>query len=367
MTVSISAYVEDITTAMDTTQDAYYDEIQLYRDTSPTGGFSTLVDTVSLVADQNLYTLSDSSGTINNVYRWRLHHSTQGFASELSPVFYPEGYSLLRLRLDMSRQANGGFDGTCSDDGTTTTLVDVALTDTGQDDGFLAGTWLYRPNAALTTDKVRRVVEKTGFNTTTGALTVSRAWSNAPASSEVYQVFNFYPPIDWSGVPMSYDRIIRDALRDVWFVDQLDLGVGTTTRKRRFDLGDFADVQASQVRRVWRRTTDDNGNICDVDADTQGGFWRMVENGPGDLSIDVYPVPLTTESIIAEVNRNAASLYNDDDVIGVDALYAKKVCVAQLFTQLNTDQPGKYGGELAMATAAIGTPPPKPSAVLRGI
>jgi len=51
----------------------------------------------------------------------------------------------------------------------------------------------------------------------------------------------------------------------------------------------------------------------------------------------------------------------------VDALYAKKVCVAQLFTQLNTDQPGKYGGELAMATAAIGTPPPTPSAVLRGI
>lgn len=366
MTVKISAYVEDIATAMDDTQDAYYDEIQLYRDTSPTGGFSTLVDSVDLDTDEHLYTLTDDSGTINNVYRWRLHHSTQGYTSELSAVFYPEGYSLLRLRMDVAREANGGWDSTCSGAGTSTTLVDAVLRDSGRDADFIEGAWLYRPNATLAADRLRRITEG-GFDADTGTLTVTRAWSNAPASAEVYHVYNYYPPIDWPGSAMSYDRIIRAALRKVWFVDLLYLGEGTTTNKRNFDLGDYADVQASQVRNVYRRTTDANGNVCDVDANTQGGFWKLVQNGPGELSIDVYPAPLTSETIVAEVNRNAGALYNDDDVVLVDADYARKACVARLYRQLNTDQPGRYQGELAMALSDVGTPPAKPGAVLRGV
>lgn len=363
MSVDFTKYVEDIATVMDT-----YNEIRLFRDVSPTGAFATAVDTAALVADQQLYDLSDDSGNANYVYVIDFYHTTTGATSPRSDPFYPEGVSLLRLRLEAARQAGAGFDGTCTDDGTTTTLIDAVLLDNGVDADYGEGLWLYRPNASLTTDMLRRVARE-GFDDTTGTFTLTRAYSNAPADDEVYHAFMFYPPIRTSGVAMSWDDIIRAALREIWYVDQVDLGPGTTDNKRRFSITDTVDVQRSQVRRVLIRRTDDNGNIFDHDAGTMGGFWQFVDDGPGNLSIDVYPTPNTSENVVVEVNRQPAALYNDTDVLDIRIEYAIAAVKRRLFWQLNSDQPGKYTVELAEAqqdfdnTNGVN----KPGAVLRGV
>lgn len=362
MSVEFTKYVEDIDTVLLT-----YDQIRLFRDVSPTGDFSTAVTTATLVAGQTLYDLSDSSGNANYVYVVDFYHSTLGNTSPPSAPFYPEGYSLLRLRVDAARKANAGWDSTCSALGTATTLVDAPLLDNGVDADFAQGVWLYRPNAALATDRVRRVA-LSGFDTTTGAFTVSRPWSNAPAANEVYHAFLFYPPTDGPGAGASWDRIIRDAFHDLWYVDQIDLGTGTATMQRRFSLTDVADVARAQVRRVLIRCFDANNNPFDRDAGSLMGVWQFVEDGPGSVSIDVYPAPITTEHVIAEVNRQPAPIYNDTDVMDIDAAYARAAVVRRLFWQLNSDQPGKYAGELAMAQQDLASAAtPAPNAVIRGL
>lgn len=362
MTVTFDYYVEDIDTKLET-----YDQVRLFQDTSPAGSFATQVATATLVAGQLLYTLSDDSGDANKVYVVDFHHSTLGNTSERSAPFYPAGVSLLRLRLEAARRANAGFDSVCSAVGTTTSLIDAVLFDSGKDADFLDGAWVYRPFAALATDRVRRVYLG-GFEPSTGTLNFARVYSNAPASGEVYHVYNFYPPTDQPGAGMSWDRIIRDALADVWYVDQIDLGTGTTAHQRRFNISDFVEASPSQVRRVLIRTTDPDGNLCDRDADTLRCFWETVQNGPGDLSIDVFPAPLTTESVIVEVNRRVTPFYNDTDVTAAPMDYTVAAVVRRLFWQLNQDQPGKYAGELASAQqllerAAVS----HPLAVVRGV
>lgn len=368
MTVSFDYYVEDIDT-----QIATYDQVRLWRGTSPTGSFTTQAATATLVAGQKLYTLSDSGGDVNSVYVVDFHHSTLGNTSTQSAPFYPDGVSLLRLRLEAARKSGAGFDSTCSALGTTTTLVDAALLDNGVDADYGSGLWLYRPFASLGTDRLRRVA-LSGFDTTTGTFTVTRAYSNAPAATEVYHAFMFYPPIRSAGAAMSWDDIIRDALRDTWYVDQLDIGTGTatgttTTTTARFSLSDTADVQRSQVRRILIRTFDANGNPIDRDANTQQGVTQFVPDGAGNLSIDVYPAPLTTEHVIVEVNRQPTALYNDADVVDIPIDYAVAAVRRRLYWQRNSDQAGKYTAELAAATAdfAKASTLNQPNVVQRGL
>ena len=180
----------------------------------------------------------------------------------------------------------------------------------------------------------------------TGTLTVSRAWTNAPASAEVYQVFTLCPPVDWPGDAYSMDRAIRSALADLWFVDQLNLGVGTTLGKRRFDLASFLSYASPlTVRKVWLRTTDSNSIITDVDADTGQRYWTAVENGLGDVSVELYPPPATDESVIVEIERTYEPAYIDTDVITGPEYLAVKAVVCTLYENLNRLNRGKYRAE----------------------
>jgi hypothetical protein len=196
---------------------------------------------------------------------------------------------------------------------------------------------------------VRRV-KKDGFTVASGTLTFDRAYANAPASDEVYQVFNFFPPIDQVGVPYSWDRAVREGLGMAWYVDQVDLGAGTSLGANRYSLAAFPDITARTVRRVYVRSVDTNGIVTDQDAQANGRYIVKRENGR-DFSIELYPAPLTTENVIVEAVRADNALYVDGDVTTTPFDLAVRAVVLKVYERLNLLQPGKYGGEYAVAVA----------------
>lgn len=345
MSVTADLYVADPDTALLT-----YTALQLFSDSSPNGTFSTQVGSdETIVSGTNNYAITDASGTANTWYRW--NYSGVGVTSDSSEPFRASGTTLKRLRMEAARNAGAGYESTCSDAGTTTTLVDAKLGDSGVDTAFLEGAWIYRPDATVTTDKVRRV-KVAGFSTDAPtSLAVARAWANAPTSGESYQIFNLQPPIDWPGEPYSWDRAIREGLREVWFVDRLNLGLGTSTNQQRYSLAAFGDLGEPSIRRVLSETEDSNGNLFDVDYSTLGRYWNPVEVN-GTVSIDLWPAPATTQSVIAEVVRRDAALFNDTDVTMVDFEVAWRAGVWALYRRINgVLQPGKYAAEQMAAEA----------------
>ncbi len=365
MTVTVSIYCEDISTKLLT-----YDSFRLYRDTSPNGAFSTLVSTTTLVAAQTEYEVTDAAGTSDSFYRFAYYSTVSLILSDLSNVMQPGALTMRRLRLEAAREGGCAFAGTCSALGTTLLLKDDALLDSGVDAHFLEGSWIYRPDAAAAGDKLRRVAVSGFVTTAPVGLIPNRAWTNVPASGEVYQVFNLAPPIDWPGQAFSWDRAIRTALTNLWFIDQISLGVGTTLGKVRFDLSPYAAyVRRNDVRRVWYRSTDSNGIITDVDVDRNGRYWEPVENGDFGLSIDVYPAPLTTETVILEVNRTYEELYIDTDVTTGPLALAKAAVLFRFFESMNQLKDQTYGGELSLWKAAFAREygKVKPTDIVRGI
>ena len=161
-----------------------YTSVRTYRFTSPTATIAsgTLVATTTLVTDQEKYTVTHFSGTVSNCYRNSFYNTTTLVESGLGAIIQPPNLTVRTVRLDCARQAYGGFDGTCSSVGTSTTLIDSVLSDTGKDAYFMEGSFLYRPDAAAAADALRRVTEG-GFAASTGTLTVTRAWATPPASA----------------------------------------------------------------------------------------------------------------------------------------------------------------------------------------
>lgn len=342
MAVNVNVYVEDPVTQLLT-----YTEFILYRDTSPSGSFSTQVGTAQLVggdAPVYVYNVTDASGDATYLYRYKLYNPSSGAASPLSEIAYPQGTTLANLRAGAARAASAGWTGTCSANGSTTTIVDLVLTDSGVSTQFGQGLWIYRPNAALASDMQRRVAQG-GFNATTGTFTVTRAWTNAPASGETYQAFAYYPPVGGAGTPMSWNLIVQNALREAPFVQQVNIGQGDPPL-RRFSLNALAGfVREPDIQRVIRRYIDAQGITFDFDCDRNARRWYCVETAPGELAIDIWPPPLANETVIVEVRRTDHNLFQDDDLTMCPYQYAIRAIAWQLYTQLNIQEPGKYASE----------------------
>lgn len=341
-------YVEDIAAALAVP----YTSVRVYRGSTSdpnTAAFTTLVTTITLVSGTLQYSFTDSAATASTLWRTSYYNTTTFTESGLGPIFRPSSSNTLRLiRLEAARQAGAGFDSTCSALGTTTTLIDAGLQDSGVDTGFLEGAWVYRPDAAATGDKVRRV-KKAGFTTASGTLTFDRAYTNAPANAEVYQVFQFFPPIDQPGVPYSWDRAARAGLEMCWYVDKVNLGVGTSTRQTRFSLASFPDINRETFRQVWLRTTDTNSIITDISGHTNGRWVQPVEDPATAFSLDIYPAPSTTQTVIVEALRTDAALYVDTDTTSVPLRLATAATIYQVYERLAMLQPSKYAGEFAVA------------------
>lgn len=343
MSATVSIYVEDITTQLLT-----YESIKLYSSTAATGTFTNLVATETLVAGTEEYSITDSSGDANTYYRYTFYHSTGPVESTQSEVFRPLGATLLTIMSEAARQANAGFTSTCtSTAGDSSTLVDTALRDQGVDTKFLEGIWIYRPDAAASGDMIRRVSDS-GFTVASGIMTMVRDYTNPAAASEVYHGYSYYPPHDQAGIGYSWQRAVSDALQATWYVDYLNLGEGTTAGKKRFSLsGHIGWVRREDVRRVLLRTTDSNDIITDVDAGRNGMYWTTIEDGPGSLSVELYPPPGTSETVIVEVARQFAPLYNDTDISECPLDLAVKSTLWKMFEHLNSVQPDKYNTEEA--------------------
>ena len=348
MAITLRPYVENIAEVLED-----YDQIRLYRDTSPTGEFATLAATVTLVEDQEEYEAEDSSGTAANWYRYSYYDSGTASESELSEAFRPTGLQLLTVRLEAAIRAGAGFASTCSASGTTTELVDAVLRDAGLDEKYLEGAWVYRPDAAQAADRLRRM-KPDGFDPDTGGWAPVRAWNEAPAADEAYHVFTLFPPIDQAGVSYSWDRAVRDGLYECWYPDELNLGEGTTTAERRFSLANHVGyLEREHLLDVLLRTTDANGVITDRDASKEGRFWVPIENGRGNLAVELHPAPTTQETVIARVSRRYEALYKDTDVTEAPIELAVRATVWKVFEQLERQQAGKYEHELARAWAAF--------------
>lgn len=346
MTNTVPFYIEDIAT-----QIATYNQAKLYRDTTPDGAFSTLVSTVTLVSGTEAYSVTDSGGSASSWYRYKLYNSSTLAESSFSEAWQVEGVTLTALRVEAAYEAGLGWASTCTDTGTANLLTDDALLDQGAGADFGEGAWIYRPDAADAGDRTRRIADSSGFNTSTGGFVPTRAWTNAPADAEAYHVFMLVPPRDQPGAAYSWDRAIRDGLAMVKHVDQLNLGEGTATGVRRFSLGTHLGyVRNADILRVWARTTDSNNIPTDVDYDTQQRYWEVRENGPGEISVELFPAPGTDETVIVDVNRGYAMLYDDDDVTLCPRELAVAASVVALWDHMNRVTSGRYADRRA-ATA----------------
>lgn len=142
---------------------------------------------------------------------------------------------LAALRLEAAREAGLAFSGTCSAQGTTATLIDAVLRDAGVDTKYLEHAWLYRPAAADATDR-QRSTGADSFTVASGTIAPIRAWTNYPANAEAYQVFALAPPAEQAGVPISWTRAVSNALKRLYYLDELVIGRGTKRGDRRFSL-----------------------------------------------------------------------------------------------------------------------------------
>lgn len=335
------------------TDDDTYTTIRLYSASSPGDSFVTLAGTATLASTTYLYSITDSSGTSATYYRYSLYNATGPVESSLSEVFQADGLTFKKLRYELARKIGAGFSSTCTSTGTTTTLVDATAIDDGVDTTYEAGKWIYRPDAGVSTDKVRRITES-GFTVSSGTFTVASGnpWGNAPADDEEYGIFSYFPPIRYGNQPFSYDDAINEGLAQCWYIDRVYLTTGSVYGQRRFSLNTFlGQVQRDQIRNVYLRTVDANDIVTETQADRQGRFWDLVENGPQDLNLDLWPAPSTSETIVVEYNRRFSRLYNDTDVTICPLELAVRAGAWRLFSRLNRMQIGKYAAEEALAKA----------------
>jgi len=90
--VTVRIIVEDITAQLLT-----YDTIELER-SATVGGTYSQVATEALSTGVFYYTIGDSTGTLNDFYRYRFHKTTPLANSDYSDPFRVEGVTRLRAR-----------------------------------------------------------------------------------------------------------------------------------------------------------------------------------------------------------------------------------------------------------------------------
>lgn len=343
MAVTVRIHVEDVNTQMDT-----YESIKLYRGTTAAGTTtsSTLVSTTTLVEDQEDYSVTDSSGTAESWYGYTLYHSTGPVQSAISRRFRTTETSLHSLRIEAARRANAGYSSTCSGNGTTTTLVDAALQDSGVDTNFMQGAYLFRPDAAAAGDYLRRIASYSA-----GTFTVDREYTNATESAEIYQVFSLAPPIDHPSLSYSWLRAVNDGLRECRWIDALNLGDGQTYGKTDFSLAPHLGYinPHRDIRKLFvRHYVDETNSVYeDTDWNMNGRFWTRIQNA-GDFHVRLYPSPLTSETVWIEVRRSGESLFHDDDVTNCPLEQAAYAGAWKMLQHLVDNGKGEYTAQAAL-------------------
>lgn len=340
-------YIEDIAEQLA----AGFDAIKLYSDTEPDGGFTTLVATENLVADQLDYEINEASPTPGAWYRYLLYDNTGPVLTELSPPWQLNVVTAADI-LILASSYIGGFEGVCSAEGGAASLIDEALRDNSRDSDYLDGDWCLRPDAAVEADYVRRT-SRNPFNPDTGEVSFIREWNTVPAEGERYAFFQRIPPLP-ARTGYSWMDALGDALADVEYPDEINLGPGTATGKSRFDLTPHSYVTIGRIYQVFGREIDNDGNYHEVDWDKNQKYWDVQENGPGQAYLDVFPAPATTQDVIMRVDRRFDRVYRLEDQTDCPLVKAARATVMKVYEFLNTRDGGnRWVAELAGATAAF--------------
>ncbi len=347
MTAVGSVYVEDVDAELLT-----YTSIRVYRGSTSdptTAVFTAQVGSnIPLVSGTNEYPFTDASGNAATIWRTTFYNTVTLAESGYGPLIRVISSLTLRTLRYLGAQRAGAASGGLASDGSTSpaTVVDPVLLDSGMDAHFMEGAWVYRPDAANASDKVRRII-KSGFNIATGALAFNRDYIVAPVANEAYQVFQYFPPTDQAGTTRSWDQIVRDALNGRWMIDQITLGFGDG-HTLRYSLANFPDITESTLRRVLLRTTNSVGTITDQSAHTNGRFVTPVSNA-GAFSVDIWPAPSSRQEIIVEALRQDSPMYVDTDTTILDQRRAECAVVVAAYSAIRAIQPGKYEAEYRAA------------------
>jgi hypothetical protein len=259
--------------------------------------------------------------------------------------------TLNEIVLEAAMRCGAAFSSTCSSAGTTTTLVDSTARDQGTDANFAAGGWIYRPDAATAADKVRRITNE-GFDPETGTWTVTRAWSDAPDNAEEYQVYSILPPIEQTGLPESWRRLVNRGLNATWFQDEVVVGSGDGSLGRRFTLtsetGWTPNVQ--QIKKVVYRTIDTDGITFDQDQSKNGRYWR-IDFSSGDAVLVVGFPPTSDQDVVVTVLRTYPTLSADDDDTNcpLDLIALRTRYELYRYLDATPQSRGQYAAEAALA------------------
>lgn len=186
---------------------------------------------------------------------------------------------LKEIVLEAAKKAGLAFSGTCSAQGTTSTLIDAVLRDFGTTTRYAEGSWVKRPNAVLAADVIRRINED-GFTVASGTLAPLRAWTNLPINAEAYEVYAVIPPAAQAGAPYDWVQAVNEGLGKMYYLDRLVLGHGTGRFKDVYSLTRTASTMIAIVAVA-------GGSAVTI---TPPSGWTLIlrENNGTDIALAAY-------------------------------------------------------------------------------
>lgn len=188
--------------------------------------------------------------------------------------------TLAMVEQEVARRA-GPFEEHVGDgNGSTTSATAATLRTSAADGGTYVGQWLQRRVAATGADRARRIV---AYDPAAGRLTVDRAYTNAPALNEPFEV----SPLD----PVRHlRRAVVAGLGRCFFVDRVDVPVTAGRVEQSLSAALFWVVDVGQVRDV-RARVGAVGVVADAPLDwvrpfsTSGGVSAGVTAAPAGVYV----------------------------------------------------------------------------------
>lgn len=229
-------------------------------------------------------------------------------------------YTLLQLRQELARSTGGLIQGTATG-GSTTTLIDTNLLDSGEfADDHLNGSDIYITD---TTDDLAPKGEArycTDFTASTGTATVGKAFTAAPGAGDTYDVYMKYTKED-------LDTALMLGVKD-W---RLQTSLTLSSNTAEYSLSATALHRAEQVQSVWLRDSDDTQSAYE-----QVSNWRVWDNA-GTLTLEFSDVNFdsgTACRVVYEARydqMDTAGVYSDTATVGGDLATHLLHAQAQLY------------------------------------
>jgi hypothetical protein len=324
MPIDLILPVSDVDSFIGTASNQY-DSMRLYSASSRGGSYS-LVTTITLVAGDTSYSYTHASGTISTWYKIALYNSVTANEQSLDAVepFPASRNTTTRKELRQRIIQNFGGKILTPSSITATTVVDATtLKDGDEDDESYEGWQIYRPDAADTADRNRRV---SAYDKSTG--TVTHAGSDYTDTTETDEQIELMPlDIDLTFL----NEKIGDALEETRWLYRYEFGANSGVKQ--YSLPHF--VESDQyVKEIWRRT-----------GSTGAYIWRTFDYGAGFAKVrgsnfqcvlDISPSIGESEVIALEVFRQGERLDSETDFTLVTFKWAEAAAMVEVLQHIVT-------------------------------